>query len=112
VLVLLAIAAAVFVLPSPWGVVAVVAAVLVDLAEIAVAVWYTRRRRPRTGVEALPGSVGRVVVACRPLGQVRLEGELWQARSDPPADRGAEVEVLAVEPGLLLAVRPVAPDGL
>jgi membrane-bound serine protease (ClpP class) len=108
VLVLIAILLAIFVLPSPWGLVAVLGALVVDLAEVAFGLWYAKRRRPQTGAEALIGSIGRVVVRCDPLGQVRVGGELWQARSDDAAETGADVRVEAVGADLVLSVRPVA----
>lgn len=106
-LVILAILAAIFLLPSPWGLIAVVCALVVDLGEVGFGLWYAKRRRPQTGPEALVGSVARVVVRCDPLGQVRVHGELWQARSDPPADVDDNVRVEAIGPDLVLTVRPV-----
>jgi membrane-bound serine protease (ClpP class) len=55
------------------------------------------------GVETLVGRRGVATSACRPYGQVRVRGELWQARCDGGADTGDQVEVVAVE-GLTLAV--------
>lgn len=106
-LVILAILAAIFLLPSPWGLIAIVAALVVDLTEVGFGLWYAKRRRPQTGVEALVGSIARVVVRCDPLGQVRVSGELWQARCEPPAEPGDEVRVEAIGPDLVLTVRPV-----
>ena len=94
-------------LPSPWGIVAVAVALVVDLAEIAFGFWYTKRRRPQAGAETLIGADALVVLRCDPLGQVRVQGELWQARSDPPAARGETVRVQSVGPDLILDVRPV-----
>jgi membrane protein implicated in regulation of membrane protease activity len=107
VLVLLAVILAIFVLPSPWGLVAVVGAVVLDLAEIGFGLWYAKRRRPQTGAEALVGSVGRVVVRLDPVGQVRVGGELWQAQAEGVAEPGEDVRVQAVGPDLVLTVRPV-----
>ncbi len=107
-LVLIAILAAIFLLPSPWGLVAVLVALVVDLAEIGFGLWYAKRRRPQTGAEALIGSIARVVVRCDPLGQVRVDGELWQARADGGADTGDDVRVEAVGADLVLSVRPMA----
>ena len=104
-LLLLALAAAVFWLPTPWGVVAVVGAALFELAELAVFVWYSKRRRAAIGAEALPGMTGTVVEPCRPVGQVRLAGELWRARCPEGADRGETVVVEALGPDLTLLVR-------
>jgi membrane protein implicated in regulation of membrane protease activity len=104
-LLLLAILAAIFWLPSPWSYVAVAGAAVYEVAELAVLVWYSRRRRATTGAEALPGSVGIVVVPCRPLGQIRVAGELWRARCEEGADPGENVVVEALGPDLTLLVR-------
>jgi membrane protein implicated in regulation of membrane protease activity len=104
-LLLLAILAAIFWLPTPWGYVAVAAAAVYEVAELAFLVWYSRRRRATTGAEALPGSVGIVVVPCRPLGQIRVAGELWRARCEEGADPGENVVVEALGPDLTLLVR-------
>ena len=106
-LVLLAIFLAIFVLPWPWGLVAVCAAIVVDLAEIGFGLWYAKRRRVQTGAEALVGAVGIVVVRCDPEGQVRVRGELWQARSDRPLNPGDSVRVEGIGSDLTLDVRPV-----
>ena len=87
-LVILAILAAIFLLPSPWGLIAIIGAAAVDLAEVGFGLWYAKRRRPQTGPEALVGSIAQVVVRCDPLGQVRAEGELWQARCERRSSRG------------------------
>jgi membrane protein implicated in regulation of membrane protease activity len=105
VLLVLAILAAVFVLPAPWGIVAVVGAAAVEIGEVWFWLWYTRRRKPVTGVEALAGARGVVVAACRPEGQVRVLGELWRARCEEGAGAGDEVEVERLDPDLLLIVR-------
>ena len=106
-LIILSIIAAIWFLPSPWGLIAVAGAIVVDLTEVGFGLWYAKRRKPQTGVEALVGSVARVVVRCDPDGQVRVAGELWQAHADPVAEEGDEVTVDAVGPDLVLSVRPV-----
>lgn len=90
---------AVFVLPSPWGIVAVVVGGVLDILESLGLLWWSRRRRTPTGAEAL---VGRTAVVANPR-QVRIVGELWQARSERPLVPGEEVVVRAVE-GLTLVV--------
>jgi membrane protein implicated in regulation of membrane protease activity len=104
-LLLVAILAAIFWLPARWGLVAVLAAAVFELAELGVFVWYSRRRRATTGAEALPGAVGVVVQPCRPLGQVRVAGELWRAHCDDGADRGDSVVVESLGPELTLIVK-------
>ncbi|HEV3478683.1 MAG TPA: NfeD family protein [Gaiellaceae bacterium] len=110
-LLLIAILAAIFWLPAPWGFLAVVGAALYELAELAVFIWYSRRRRATTGAEALPGATGTVVVACRPVGQIRVAGELWRARCDEGAGPGETVVVEALGPDLTLIVRRRSTQG-
>ena len=96
-----AILLAIFVLPFPWGIVAVVAGGLLDVSESVLLLKWSRRRRALTGVEAL---VGRTAVVSSPT-QVRVAGELWEAVSDVPLVAGQEVEVTEVD-GLTLRVNP------
>jgi membrane protein implicated in regulation of membrane protease activity len=95
-----AILLAIFVLPSPWGLVAIVAGGLIDIAESVALLKWSRRRRPVTGVEALLGQTA--VVSTLPT-QVRVAGELWEARSDRVLVPGDEVVVRGIE-GLTLLV--------
>ena len=104
-LLVLAVLAAIFWLPPGWGIAAVVAATVVEVAEVGFWVWLSRRRRVATGAEALPGARGVVTVACRPEGQVRVLGEIWRARCEEGADPGDEIVVERLEPELLLIVR-------
>jgi membrane protein implicated in regulation of membrane protease activity len=90
---------AIFVLPSPWGIVAVVVAGLLDTAETYVLWRWSKRRKSVTGAEAL---VGQKAVVATPT-QVRVAGELWSARSTDPLVEGTEVVVKDVE-GLTLVV--------
>lgn len=106
-----AILLAIFWLPAPWGVVVVIGAAAVELAEVGLWVWWSRRRRPVVGAEALPGRSGTVVAARAPVGRVRIDGELWRARSDAPLEAGDRVVVIAVEPDLTLHVRPFRAEG-
>jgi membrane-bound serine protease (ClpP class) len=94
-----AILLAIFVLPSPWGIVAVVAGGLTDIAESLVLLKWSRRRRAVTGLEAL---IGKTAVVSSPT-QVRVAGEIWKARSADPLVVGDEVEVTGVD-GLMLQV--------
>ena len=94
---------AVFVLPWPWGLAAVVGGGLLDVAESLALLRWSRRRRAVTGAEGLVGATAVVVTPCRPLGQARVRGELWAARSARGADPGAEVVVRGLD-GLTLLV--------
>jgi membrane protein implicated in regulation of membrane protease activity len=90
---------AVFVVPWPWGIATVLVGGLLDIAESLVLLRWSRRRRAVTGAEAL---IGRTAVVATST-QVRVAGELWEARADRPLVRGDEVLVRAVD-GLVLRV--------
>ncbi len=109
---LVALLIAILFLPAPWNVLLVVSAALVDIAETAVFIWWSRRRRGRSGVavgaETIVGRPGVALGRLDPAvaaGQVRVDGEIWNARTAEPIDRGAAVTVTAVD-GLLLDVEP------
>ena len=46
--------------------------------------------------------------ACRPLGEVSVRGEIWQARCEAGADAGDIVRIVGLD-GLTLVVEPVVP---
>ena len=94
--------------PLDWILVGVAA--VVEVGELAFWVWWNRRRKATVGVETLVGRRARVVVPCRPDGQVKLDGELWQARCAAGAGTGEEVIVEALD-GLTLVVGAVRPGG-
>jgi membrane-bound serine protease (ClpP class) len=100
-----AVVLAVFVVPQPWGLVLVAAAAVVELAESWFWIRFSRRWRIRAGAETLIGSPAQVVSECRPRGQVRVHGELWQARCDFGAGVGETVRIVDRE-GLTLLVEP------
>ena len=62
-----------------------------------------RKREVTTGVEQIIGSEGVVLADSNGQGQVRVSGEIWEARSESPLSRGDKVVVTAVD-GLLLSV--------
>jgi membrane-bound serine protease (ClpP class) len=100
----LAIVAALFWLPTGWGIAAVVGAMVVEVGEAAFWVWLSRRRKPAIGAEALVGAEGIAVTDCRPRGRVRVHGEVWQAICPEGAAAGDEVFVERVEGDLTLLV--------
>jgi membrane-bound serine protease (ClpP class) len=107
VLLVIAILAALFWLPPAWGIAAVIAAGVFELAEIAVWIWYSKRRQATTGAEGLVGAVGVAVTPLDSEGQVRVEGELWRAVSAERVEPGERVVVEGLEGGLTLAVSPL-----
>jgi membrane protein implicated in regulation of membrane protease activity len=94
-----------FVLPDPWDVIAAAVCGVAGLGELYLWNRTVRGRRRVVGAQTLVGKIGEVRQACRPLGQVFVAGELWEARCEDGADAGTHVRVLAVN-GLTLEVRP------
>ncbi len=105
---IIALALALFVLPSPWNLIAVTTAALWELGTALFGLWWSQRHAAKVGVEALMGREVEVRRACRPLGEVRVRGEIWQARCDAGADAGESVRIVGLD-GLTLLVEPVLP---
>ena len=93
---IVAILLAIFILPSPWGLVAIVVGISIEVGESWFWIRFTRRHRAVTGAEALIGQRAVVIEACRPDGRVRIQGELWRARCARGAEVGEHVRVAAV----------------
>jgi membrane protein implicated in regulation of membrane protease activity len=98
-----AIALALFVLPPGWGLAAVVLGIAIEIAEVGFWIRFLRRYRVQTGSEGLIGLTGEVIEACDPRGRIRLRGEIWHAHCSSRAGVGERVEVTGVE-GLTLEV--------
>jgi membrane-bound serine protease (ClpP class) len=100
-----AILLALLVLPEPWGLALVGLIAVVEVAETVFWLRLSRRWRVRAGAETLIGAPAEVVAACRPLGQVRVAGELWRARCEGGAAPGETVRIVGRD-GLTLLVEP------
>ena len=115
-LTLIALVIALLFLSWPWNVALVIAAAVVDISETGVLVWWSRRKRRRTppavGAATIVGRTGvaldRLAHDAPPGGQVRVDGEIWSARSEDVINPGAAVIVNAVD-GLTLTVVPAPP---
>jgi len=94
-----------FFVPFPWNALVVLGGISVEVLEIIWGRRLARRWRPQTGAEAMIGLEADVVSACRPTGQVRVKGELWEATCAAGADAGATVIVKRLD-GLTLIVDP------
>lgn len=79
------------------------AAAAVDVLETAVLLRWNRRRRVQVGVETLVGRRAVAVGRLSPRGQVKLDGELWDAVAREWVEAGEEVVVTRVD-GLTLEV--------
>ena len=106
---IIAILLAIFLVPSPWSIVVLVVACILEAGEITLLRQWSkrigRRTKATTGAEALAGKVAEVTNECRPVGMVRLDGELWEARCEAGASPGDAVVVERLD-GLTLVVSP------
>jgi membrane-bound serine protease (ClpP class) len=105
VLLLLGIALALFVLPQPWGLVAVAVGATLDILETGAFMWWSKRRSVTVGIDSLVGKTGVAVGELWPEGQVKIGGEIWKARCAGGCEAGTKVVVRAVK-GLTLEVDP------
>jgi membrane-bound serine protease (ClpP class) len=96
---------ALFVIKGPLGLVLVGLAAIVEIGETFFWIHLSRRRKIRAGAETLIGARAEVASPCRPLGQVRVVGELWRARCEAGAEPGETVRIVGRE-GLTLVVEP------
>jgi membrane-bound serine protease (ClpP class) len=94
-------------LPHPWNVIAGAVFVLLWLGELYLWNRTVRGRHKVVGTQTLIGKTAEVRVACRPRGQVFIDGELWEANCAAGADAGSLVRVLRVD-GLTLEVEPAS----
>jgi len=86
---------------------AMVGSASVLLVTVMVFVVRTQRRRFVSGHEGMVGERGTAASDLVGRGTVFVHGEIWDARCDETVAAGEEVEVLAVERGMSLRVRPV-----
>jgi membrane protein implicated in regulation of membrane protease activity len=106
---IVAIVIALFV-PWPWKLLVLGAGIVAEFGEVIWGRRLARRWRPKTGAEAMIGMHAEVVSPLHPLGQVHVNGELWEARSSADADVGDTVVVRGME-GLTLVVEPLMAPG-
>jgi membrane protein implicated in regulation of membrane protease activity len=95
-------------LPSPWNLVGFL--VVLPLWVLELFGWNRtmKNRRRVVGAETLIGREAVVTEPCRPIGQVRLNGEIWEARCEAGASPGDWVRVVARN-DLTLVVEPASP---
>lgn len=103
---------ALHVVPAPWGILLVAAAIVFELAEKAFWFWTTRRIPPAVGAEAMLGRPVTVVSACHPEGRVRFGPESWNARCIEGAAPGDSLVIDAIERATLIVSRAGEPKPL
>lgn len=96
--------------PWPWKLLVLGAGIVAEVGEVVWGRRLAKRWRPKTGAEAMIGMHAEVVSPLHPLGQVHVNGELWEARSSAEADIGDTVVVRGMD-GLTLVVEPVTGRG-
>jgi len=101
-LILVLILALVF-LPLPWALLAIALAAVLELSLWYFGVRYSRRRRAQVGVQTMIGTVGEAITALVPQGQVKVDGEIWNARATEDVRAGDHVRVTGIS-GLVLEV--------
>jgi membrane protein implicated in regulation of membrane protease activity len=94
-------------LPSPWNLIGFLVVLPFWVLELLGWNRTVRGRRRVVGAETLIGRQAVVTGPCRPVGQVRLDGEIWEARCEAGASSGAGVRVVGRD-GLTLVVEPTA----
>ena len=94
-------------LPSPWNLLAFGVAGLLGVVELLIWNRTVRNRRKQVGAGTLIGRTATVVSACRPEGQVRLDGEIWAARSAAGVASQDSVRVVGRD-RLTLIVEPIS----
>ncbi len=107
---LIALLLAFFLVPMPWSILVLVVGVVAEIGEVVWGRRLARKWRARTGAEAMIGATAEVVSPCRPRGQVRVHGELWQAVCEDGAEVGEKVSIEALD-GLTLVVVPLPDTG-
>ena len=96
---------AIFVFPDGWEIPVIIGFTVLDVAETIFTWRLSRSWGVKWGPETLIGARGRAITDCRPMGTVRVQGDVWQARSDAGVRAGEPVRVLSRD-GLVLAVEP------
>jgi membrane-bound serine protease (ClpP class) len=90
-------------LPYPWNIVGFVVVIPVWILELIGWNRTMKRRHKVVGAQTLIGREAVVMRGCAPRGQVRLDGEIWEARCDEGAGVGDTVRIVDRD-GLTLVV--------
>ena len=102
-LLILALILALIFLPLPWALLVIAVAAVLELCLWFFGIRYSKRRRAQVGVQTMIGGYGEALTALAPEGQVKVDGEIWQARSPVEVRAGDSVRITAVK-GLTLEV--------
>jgi membrane-bound serine protease (ClpP class) len=107
---------ALYQMPMEWfvsfrvGSIIIVAALGIFFAYGLTAAWRAKRKKPVTGTIAMIGKKGIATTRLDPRGQVKIEGEIWNAESlGGPIAKNSEIVVMEKE-RLLLKVQSIHPS--
>ena len=95
-------------LPTPWNIVGFLVVIPLWILELLAWNRSMKGRREAVGAQTLLGREAVVMMACRPRGQVRIDGEIWEARCDAGAGEGDTVRIVDRD-NLALIVEPTGP---
>lgn len=95
-------------LPTPWNIVGFLVVIPLWILELLAWNRSMKGRRKAVGAQTLLGREAVVMTACRPRGQVRIDGEIWEARCDAGAGEGDTVRIVDRD-NLALIVEPTGP---
>jgi membrane-bound serine protease (ClpP class) len=109
VLLILALILALVFLPLPWALLVIALTAVLELCLWFFGVRYSRRRRAQVGVQTMVGTVGEAITALTPEGQVKIDGEIWNAHAPTEVHAGDQVTITAVH-GLTLEVERTSPS--
>ena len=80
---------------------------LAGILAVKLYIFYPHFRKPLTGTEGMIGLSGKTLEVLNPYGQVKIRGEIWNAKSlEGVVNKGEKVEISDVD-GLEVLVRPV-----
>jgi len=103
VLLILVLILALIFLPLPWALLLIALTAILEVSIWIFGVRYSRERRAQVGVQTMIGTVGEAITTLAPEGQLKVDGEIWQARAAPGVHAGDHVRVTGVR-GLTLEV--------
>jgi membrane-bound serine protease (ClpP class) len=84
-------------LPWPWSFAVILLAAVLEVALWVFGIRYSKRRRAKVGVQTMIGRSGEALTALMPGGQVKIDGEIWQARAHANVQAGEPVRVTGVD---------------
>jgi membrane-bound serine protease (ClpP class) len=103
VLLILVLVLALVFLPWPWALLVIALAAVLELCLWFFGIRYSRRRKAQVGVQTMIGAVGQAITTLAPDGQVKVDGEIWQAHAPTEIHAGDPIRITGVN-GLILEV--------